>query len=401
MKSLYLFLLLSIPCFIYAQISIPDANFKSKLLSQNLELSALVARDLNNEPLIIDANNNGQIEASEALNVSSLRVVDAGIQSIEGIQFFLNLKALTCYNNQITTLMYNLPLLESLWCGQNQLTQVDLHYFPLLSTLDCNSNQISTLDFRGHEMKFVYCSENAIHDIFWGTFSDGAYIEISSNQLTSLEIAAPGKNLHRLDFSSNPITHFVVEAKSFDHFICMNTSLTELDLSQIERGDYISMECTIKDNMNLHSISFKNAALDFCIPPVGFNCSESTFTLQNNPTLVSVCADEGTETTYLQPFATALGFTLNSDCDLATKNNVDIYESALYPNPAESFVTIHSNFKIDQAQIFNTLGQIVKTSVNRSQKTDLTVFVDDLKPGTYFVTIASDTGKTTKKFIKL
>ena len=104
MKKTY-FLLLALCLFtsVTAQIiNFPDANFKAKLLASNTTNE--IAKDINGNKIKIDANNNGEIEFNEALNVFELWISFASISSLDGIENFTNLKTLNCSYNQITNL---------------------------------------------------------------------------------------------------------------------------------------------------------------------------------------------------------------------------------------------------------------------------------------------------------
>jgi len=103
MKKFY-FLLLALGLFtsVNAQIvNIPDANFKAKLLAASP--SNTIAKDLSGNYFKIDANNDGEIQLTEASNVISLQFVDesagapdyVSIQNIIGISAFENLKYLS------------------------------------------------------------------------------------------------------------------------------------------------------------------------------------------------------------------------------------------------------------------------------------------------------------------
>lgn len=94
-KLFFVFLLLSIG--IQAQIlNIPDANFKAKLLSSSPSNS--VAKNLTGSYFAIDADNNGEIQVSEANQVGSLEIIDLSgnniIQNYEGILSFTNIKSI-------------------------------------------------------------------------------------------------------------------------------------------------------------------------------------------------------------------------------------------------------------------------------------------------------------------
>lgn len=116
------FLLLSLG--IKAQtISIPDAYFKAKLLSSSP--ANTVAKDLSGNYFSIDANGNGQIEQSEASQVSALEIIypesnlnnTDPIQNYQGILSFVNAKSIKIdyWNTPASGLgISNLNVLENL-----------------------------------------------------------------------------------------------------------------------------------------------------------------------------------------------------------------------------------------------------------------------------------------------
>lgn len=78
-------------------VNIPDANFKSKLLESSANNQ--IAQNLSGSYFAIDANNDGEIQVSEALQVKELKMIYpntfAMIQSYDGILSFANIKSLT------------------------------------------------------------------------------------------------------------------------------------------------------------------------------------------------------------------------------------------------------------------------------------------------------------------
>jgi len=122
-KLLFVFLMLSLG--IQAQVvNIPDANFKNKLLSSSA--SNTVAKDLSGNYFKIDANNDGQIQQSEANQVGALEVIHPDpygvnninpIQSYQGILSFVNAKSIKIdyWNTPSSGItVSNLNLLEDL-----------------------------------------------------------------------------------------------------------------------------------------------------------------------------------------------------------------------------------------------------------------------------------------------
>ncbi|MGL5771174.1 MAG: fimbrillin family protein [Bacteroidales bacterium] len=72
---------------------------------------------------------------------------DVKIKSLKGIEYFVNLTSLDCYNNQLTSLeVSNLTGLIRLDCPDNQLTSLNLTNLTELLALYCENNQLSSLN---------------------------------------------------------------------------------------------------------------------------------------------------------------------------------------------------------------------------------------------------------------
>jgi len=67
----------------------------------------------------------------------------------------------------------------------------------------------------------------------------------------------------------------------------------------------------------------------------------------------------------------------------------------IYPNPAQTQITIQlqEGIKLNQATIYNTLGQFISTSK------DNIINTSHLSPGMYLIKIETNQGKATKQFI--
>jgi uncharacterized repeat protein (TIGR01451 family) len=86
-----------------------------------------------------------------------------------------------------------------------------------------------------------------------------------------------------------------------------------------------------------------------------------------------------------------------------TTQNFDLDSNFIIsPNPVKNELKIsaNSNLKVNSISIYNTLGQLVKTIPNQIQPT-LSLDVSELNNGTYFLSIQTEKGKMTQKFIKL
>lgn len=136
MKKLLLSLLLiGVGATAQPVVTIPDVNFKNKLLTQFTS---------------VDLNGDGQIQVSEAQAVTFLNLERANISSLEGIQSFSNLQTLWCSNNQISTIdLSNCLLLTYLSCDMNNITNLDVHNHVNLGFLSLSDNPITSLNLEG------------------------------------------------------------------------------------------------------------------------------------------------------------------------------------------------------------------------------------------------------------
>ena len=152
-------------------VTIPDANFKARLLAASP--SNTIASDFNGY-IKIDANNDGEIQVSEAQAVYHLDVSNSNIGDLTGIASFTSIGELYCNNNHLTTLDLSNNLGEnpdipgqSQFSGiidarNNQLTWVSfpsLYYFNI-DELYLSSNMLTTIQLPTSEIDYFECDNN-------------------------------------------------------------------------------------------------------------------------------------------------------------------------------------------------------------------------------------------------
>ena len=154
-------------------VTIPDNNFLSVLID-----------------LGVDANLDGIISPREAEVIKSLDVQGDSISDMTGIEAFVNLENLYCGSNQLTNLdVSNNLALTDLRLRDNQLTSIDVSKNTALTTLYCDVNQLTSLDvskntalttlFSGHQLTSLDISNNIALKL----------LSLGSNQLTSLDVS--------------------------------------------------------------------------------------------------------------------------------------------------------------------------------------------------------------------
>lgn len=324
-------------------VNIPDTAFKAILLSADETND--IAADLTPHNIKIDVNQDGEIQVSEALAVYSLNFSGVDIQSLNGIEAFTNLQALS----------FSAPNLASLSLGN--LTQLN-------------------------------------------------YLNVSSNALLSLSDVEQMSGLHRLFIDCNHLTtvNFYQMHGLEDLHISSSTPIIELNLC----GTAVRTLWCI-ENHTLQTINLKNSIVSGvevgtilkAFPPALPN-----IWLQNASALQNVCYDEGEYPAIISTLDPALipNINFSTDCDSSCMlANEQSFQNSLtlWPNPVENSLHIErvSETLLQSAKIDNPLGQLIKLISVDDQL--LSIDVSDLKTGSYFLEITSDQGKVTKKFIKL
>ena len=94
-----------------------------------------------------DTDDDTFLSTAERVDVKGISVWGKGIETLEGIEYFPKLETLYCANNKLTELdvSKNTNLIE-LECYQNQLTELDVRQNTKLVTLWCSQNNLTSLN---------------------------------------------------------------------------------------------------------------------------------------------------------------------------------------------------------------------------------------------------------------
>ena len=276
MKKLYTFLTLTFIVFIgNAQIvTIPDAAFKAKLLSASS--SNNIAQNSTNANFKIDANNDGEIQQTEAMQVYRLNVRNATISSLAGINAFTNLRNLNCGSNLLTTVnISSLSNLTFLYCDINQLSTLDLTNTINLIYLDCSNNLLSYLNLSTIiNLQGLSCSNNYLTSLDESTLTHLVNLVCHDNQITSLNVNTM-LDLYELFCYNNPITS--LDLSNLNNLIdidCSGSAITTLDASN--SSNLQNLYC---DSTPIETLFMKNGATE-------------VLSILNSPNLRYICADE-------------------------------------------------------------------------------------------------------------
>lgn len=239
----------------FAQVNIPDTNFRNLLLNSNATTN-LVALDENEEYIAVDANGNGAIEAAEALAVHFLNIDGENIGSLTGIEHFTNLTYLNAMQNNLSVVNLSaLVNLETLRLGSCGITSLNVAGLTKLEGMDLYGNNLTTLDV-----------STLVNLEILDTYENFNLSAINFGEIYKIKVLLIG---------NNPIT--MLDTSNFSlltQFECSDTKVTSLDLSNNPTINYM----VITANADLQTINLKNN-------------TAVTYFLTANPNLVSVCAD--------------------------------------------------------------------------------------------------------------
>lgn len=233
-------------------VTIPDVNFKNALLAYSPA---------------IDTNNDGNIDVSEAVAIGSLDVSSKNITSLEGIQSFVNITNLNCYNNQLLSLnLSGLTDLTVLSCGSNQLPSLNLSGLVKLTFLDCSSNKLPSIDVSGLlNLTELYCSNNLLSTLDLSGSLNLQKFYCFTNNLTSINVTGL-VNLKDLSCGTNQLLSLNVSGlTNLQELSCAENQLSSLDASLLLNLQ--ALDCGVNQIATLNVSGSVNLAYLYC----GFN----------------------------------------------------------------------------------------------------------------------------------
>ncbi|MFT3796396.1 T9SS type A sorting domain-containing protein [Flavobacterium sp.] len=250
-------------------VNIPDPVFKMVLVnSSNVDPNSFfynVAKDLAGNPLAIDANDDGEIQESEAAQVSFLWIspgFDPNVYSFVGIQSFVNLREIRFYGNPITTLdLSGMSSIQKLKIeGMSTLTQVNLT--GLTGLLDLYVNQVpnANINFTGvNNLKTLKWNNNGTAPLTLSLLPGLEKLTANYNTFTTMNFTGLS-SIRSIDCNYNEITTLDLSPiVTLDSLTCHHNSIATLDVQPLVNLKYLnctSNEMTSLDPHGLASLKY-------------------------------------------------------------------------------------------------------------------------------------------------
>ncbi|MBR4731540.1 MAG: InlB B-repeat-containing protein [Lachnospiraceae bacterium] len=197
----------------------------------------------------------GDERINDLSKVKEVKCNNAGISSLEGIQYLYNLEYLSCESNNLTFLdVRRNENLSTLECGYNQLTKLNLQQNSKLWILSCKGNNIDDLRLPSSgKLSQLYCQDNPIRTLDVSGMNNLRRLVCQNCQLTELKLGT--SPLVELNCAANPDLNL----KSFNASIYPTLTdlwvggcgVTELDISN----------CTLLTTLNCWGIPLNNLDL--------------------------------------------------------------------------------------------------------------------------------------------
>ena len=405
-------------------VNIPDANLKAALVANNS----------------INSNQDSEIQISEAAAYTGgITLVQKGIVDMTGIEAFTSIKSLKCYANDIVTLdVTKNTALTYLDCNSNEIDVLDVSQNTGLTYLNCYGNNLTELNLR----KNVSLVEFHCH------FNDLTDLDLTQN--TALEIVYAGANkLKALDVSRNT---------ALTRLFCNSNNLKVLNLKNITLSNLVSFDassqlwyltCIDVDDVayaNANMAGLKDASVSYsldckvdvvtAIKVEGEN-DDSTITVQGGTlqmdAIVTPSYADNTNYTWTVTNGTGVAtidatglltatadgkvtvtatasdgsavvgnkvITISNQATSSVENST-FKEVYVYPNPVNSRLTIASTYKIENIQVVDFTGKLVRLNLGQNLGQNQSIDVSGLPKGIYFLQIQIGEGLIQRKFTKI
>ena len=165
---------------------------------------------------LYDSDADGKLVNEEAEAVETISVCADGITTLDGVQYFRNLKRLDCcgsvWNGSLASLALNRnTALEVLKCSYNQLTSISLP--SSLIEMECRFNKFQTLNLSGvPHLKRLDCFGNRLENLALSGLPELESLTAGMNSFRTLDVSG-NPNLKVLDLSDSPDLEILYVAK--------------------------------------------------------------------------------------------------------------------------------------------------------------------------------------------
>lgn len=413
-------------------INFPDENFLEYLLLYTN----------------IDANNDGEIQVSEAEGYTGSLTITQKISNVTGIEYFKNLSSLAFSKSPVTSInISNNKQLTQLFVDGSQLSSLDLSNNSKLTNMDIKNNSVLAQLILGQHPQLQYASlmfnnissinvsqcpmltnlylaVNNLSSIDVTNNPRLAELNLGSNHLTSIDLSKNSRltylhlglnKLQQLNVSNNtlldtfmiqgnPMTSIdISKLKFLRSFVMDSTGITAIDLTphtmlQFFYASYSQLTEVdgSENNALIYVNAVENQKMKFINVKNGNNRNAIGFFAINSPNLKCIQVDDVAYSSSQQLWQKDVTAIYATDCSSIMTTNESRNEAkiSVYPNPTSDYVYLQNEVK--EVSIFNMAGQMV-ASYRKTKMVD----ISHLPIGNYVFKITDSEGVvSSQKIIK-
>ena len=311
-----------------SQGNFPDPLFRNFILTG----SHTIWDEDNNEILVVyDADNDGFLSESEAMNIKQLLVPERMIRDLAGVEYLPALIEIDCQRSSVqkmdlsknteliilncykANLQGKLDLskntkLEGASCHNNKdLTAIDISGCKELVSLSCDNTAVTELDFSNNpKFKSLSCAATDISKLDFSNNPELTIVSAYNTQISSFDASA-NKKLETLDLSLSKLTSLDVSG---------NTALIELfidenPLAWLNVGNNPKLKAIISDSTI--SLEVPEAAFDITKEIPGID-----------PAKVSIVSGAKLNGTTVSGYDFDTPIVYNYDCGISSEGNLTL-----------------------------------------------------------------------------
>lgn len=201
-------------------LNIPDENFEAILIEKGIDSDGII---------------NQQMLKSDAETVTKLSLNGANINTLEGIEAFVNLKRLEADANNLTTLdLSNNILLDTISLTSNKLTKVEgLEKAKNLTWLSLSWNYFTEFTLNNDNVKNFLIDHNDLISLEIANAPKLESAVLNLNQITDLNFSN-SPLLKVLVFSANKVQTINLDNNvNLEYIYCSSNLFTQFDISNL------------------------------------------------------------------------------------------------------------------------------------------------------------------------
>lgn len=201
-------------------VEIPDVKFEKELILQGIDTDGVV---------------NQKILRTDAEKVEKLSLFRAEINSLKGIEAFVNLKRLYAEaNNLVTINLSKNVLLDSISLTSNNLTSIEgLSMATNLKWLSLSYNYFTDFSIDNSSVRNILMSDNDLVSFDASKAPNLRSALLTLNKITALDFSE-NPLLNVLVFSANKVKTIDLDANvNLEYIYCSSNLLTDFDVSNL------------------------------------------------------------------------------------------------------------------------------------------------------------------------